>query len=111
MVWGDIAYNTWSALVLIRCIMTSCNHMGFTHTTAQRNHFSARQCSALHDKGVTRLSPHCFYHSLACPISRFVSNRAYLGSFGMVSWSFYEFERTRGTVTSNIERNVSRYHT
>ncbi|GFS51168.1 acyl-coenzyme A synthetase ACSM3, mitochondrial [Trichonephila clavipes] len=30
----------------------------------------------------TRLSPHCYYPSLACPIPRFVSNRSYLGSFG-----------------------------
>ncbi|GFV34750.1 uncharacterized protein TNCV_1450541 [Trichonephila clavipes] len=27
MVWGAIAYNTRSPLVLIRCTMTSCSHM------------------------------------------------------------------------------------
>ncbi|GFV41587.1 transposable element Tcb1 transposase [Trichonephila clavipes] len=92
--------------------MTSCNHMcchscnGF-----QESHFSTRQCSTSHGKGVTRLSPYSDYPSLACPISRFVSNRAYLGSFVTTSWASHEFERTRGKVTANMERNVSRYHT
>ncbi|GFX20395.1 transposable element Tcb1 transposase [Trichonephila clavipes] len=78
---------------------------------APRSHFSAKQCSALHGKGVTRLSPHCYYPSLACLIPRFVYNRAYLESFGTASWTSYEFERTRGTVTTNTEQNVSRHHT
>ncbi|GFS80728.1 transposable element Tcb1 transposase [Trichonephila clavipes] len=88
--------------------MISCYHMC---CMAPRSHFSKRQCSASHGKGVTRLSLHCYYPSLSCPIPRFVTNRAYLGSFGMVSWASYEFERTRGKVTANMERNVSRYHT
>ncbi|GFV01380.1 transposable element Tcb1 transposase [Trichonephila clavipes] len=62
-------------------------------------------------KGVTRLSQHCYYPSLVCLIPTFVSNRAYLGSFGMASWASYEFERIRGKVTANMERNVSRHHT
>ncbi|GFW67641.1 transposable element Tcb2 transposase [Trichonephila clavipes] len=74
-----------------------------THATAPRSHFSTRQCSASHGKGVTRLSLHCYYPSLACPFPRFVSNQAYLGSFGMASWAFHEFERTRGIVTANME--------
>ncbi|GFS54896.1 uncharacterized protein TNCV_3576171 [Trichonephila clavipes] len=41
----------------------------------------------------------------------FVSNRAYLGSFGTMSWVSHEIERTRGKVTANMERNVSRHHT
>ncbi|GFT08359.1 transposable element Tcb1 transposase [Trichonephila clavipes] len=79
--------------------------------TASRSHFLTRKCSALHGKGVTRLSPHCYYPSLAYPIQRFVSKRAYLGSFGTASWASHEFERTRGKVTANMERNVSRHHT
>ncbi|GFY09660.1 uncharacterized protein TNCV_381551 [Trichonephila clavipes] len=43
--------------------------------------------------------------------SRYLSNRAYLGSFGTVIWAFHEFEQTRGKVTANMERNVSRHHT
>ncbi|GFX40272.1 transposable element Tcb2 transposase [Trichonephila clavipes] len=58
-----------------------------------------------------RLSPHCYNASLACPFPRFVSHRAYLGSFGMASWASHEFERTRGKVTANMERNVSRHPT
>ncbi|GFT67643.1 uncharacterized protein TNCV_2361961 [Trichonephila clavipes] len=53
-----------------------------TDVMAPRSHFSRRKCSASHDKGVTRLSPHCYNPYLACPILRFVSNGAYLGSFG-----------------------------
>ncbi|GFU72813.1 transposable element Tcb1 transposase [Trichonephila clavipes] len=77
-----------------------------TPATAPRSHFSTRQCSASHGKGVTRLSLHCYYPFLACPIPRFVSNRAHLGSNGMASWASYEIERTR-----YLERNVSRCHT
>ncbi|GFT13653.1 transposable element Tcb1 transposase [Trichonephila clavipes] len=75
------------------------------------SHFSTRQCSDSHGKGVTRLPPYCYYPSLACLIPRFVSNRAYLGSFETVSWASHEFERTRVKVTANMERNVSRHHT
>ncbi|GFV18829.1 uncharacterized protein TNCV_4757161 [Trichonephila clavipes] len=64
-----------------------------------------------HTAKVTRLSPHCYYPSLACLIPRFVSSRAYLGSLGRGSWAFLEFERTRGKVTGNMERNVSRHRT
>ncbi|GFY35422.1 uncharacterized protein TNCV_195151 [Trichonephila clavipes] len=48
---------------------------------------------------------------LGLPVPSFVSNRAYLGSFGMVSWASPEFERTLGKVTANMERNVSIHHT
>ncbi|GFX13140.1 transposable element Tcb1 transposase [Trichonephila clavipes] len=82
-----------------------------THATAARSHFSIRQCLALHKKGVTRMFPHCYFHSLACPILRYVSNRAYLGSFGTAIWTSHESERTRRKITANMERNVSRHHT
>ncbi|GFV26805.1 transposable element Tcb1 transposase [Trichonephila clavipes] len=78
---------------------------------APRSHFSTRQGSASHGRGVTRLSPHCYYPSLSCEIPRFVSHRAYIGSFGTASCASQEFERARGKVTVNMERNVSRHHT
>ncbi|GFX14586.1 uncharacterized protein TNCV_4015841 [Trichonephila clavipes] len=59
---------------------------------------------------LTRLSPHCYYPSFACSIPRFVFNRAYLISFGTASWASYEFERPRGMVTANMERNVLKHH-
>ncbi|GFT35909.1 transposable element Tcb1 transposase [Trichonephila clavipes] len=62
-------------------------------------------------KGVTRLPLYCYYPSLACLIPRFVSNRAYLGSFEASSCIFHELERTRGKVTANMERNVLRHRT
>ncbi|GFT26775.1 transposable element Tcb1 transposase [Trichonephila clavipes] len=78
-----------------------------THAMAPMSHFSTRQYSASDGNDVTRLSPHCYYLYLACPILRFVAYRAYLGSFGMVSWASQEFERTRDKVAANMERNVS----
>ncbi|GFX27650.1 uncharacterized protein TNCV_107481 [Trichonephila clavipes] len=57
----------------------------------------------------TRLSPHCYYPSLACPIPRFVSNQSYLGSFGTVSWASREFERIRGKlqkIWNEISQNI-----
>ncbi|GFU71360.1 transposable element Tcb1 transposase [Trichonephila clavipes] len=82
-----------------------------THSTAPRSHFSTRQCSASHGTGVTRLSPPCYYPFLACSISTFVSNRAYLGSFLTAIWASHEFQRTRCKVTANMEQNVSKHHT
>ncbi|GFT25763.1 uncharacterized protein TNCV_1517541 [Trichonephila clavipes] len=70
-----------------------------------------QQCSVSHGKSVTRLSPHYYYPSLACPIPIFVSNLAYLGSFGKACLASHEFKRAGGTVTANMERNVSRHDT
>ncbi|GFU36509.1 transposable element Tcb1 transposase [Trichonephila clavipes] len=66
---------------------------------------------ASHGKSVTKMSSHFYYLSLACQAPRFASNRAYSGSFETKSWTSYEFERTRGKVTANMDRNVSRHHT
>ncbi|GFU13608.1 transposable element Tcb1 transposase [Trichonephila clavipes] len=82
-----------------------------TDSAAPRSYFSARQCLALKGKVVTRLSPHCCYPFLVFPIHRFVFNPAYLGLFGMANWVSHEFERTKGKVTANMERNVSRHQT
>ncbi|GFV21033.1 transposable element Tcb1 transposase [Trichonephila clavipes] len=91
--------------------MTSCNHMCFPSCNGSQEPFSTGQCSASHDKGIIDCLCNCYYASLACLIPRFVSNRAYLGSFGTASWASHEFERTRGKVTANMERNVLRHHT
>ncbi|GFX20832.1 uncharacterized protein TNCV_78871 [Trichonephila clavipes] len=107
MVWGVIAYNTRSSLVLIRGPMTVQRHvhnilqpyvLPIMQRLSLRSRFSTGQGSASHGKGITRLSPHCYYHSLTCLIPRCVSNRAYLESFGSVSWVSHELERTRGKV-------------
>ncbi|GFV14379.1 uncharacterized protein TNCV_808111 [Trichonephila clavipes] len=63
---------------------------------APRSHFSTSKCLASHGKGVIRLSPQFYNPSLVCPITRFVSKRAYLGSFRTASWASHELERTRG---------------
>ncbi|GFU28506.1 transposable element Tcb1 transposase [Trichonephila clavipes] len=118
MVWGTIAYNTQSPLVLIRGTMTAHRYVHVIlppHVLALMQRLPGaifpQDCSASHRKGVTRLSPHCYYPSLACLIPRFVSYRAYLGSFETASRVFHEFERTRSKVTVNMKRNVSRHHT
>ncbi|GFS50089.1 transposable element Tcb2 transposase [Trichonephila clavipes] len=68
LVWGPIAYNIRSPLVLIHGTMIaqqyiheSFNHMCYhSCNSSPRSHFSIRQCLASHGKGVTRPSPHCY---------------------------------------------------
>ncbi|GFT85145.1 uncharacterized protein TNCV_496161 [Trichonephila clavipes] len=91
--------------------MTSCNHMCCHSCNGSQEPFLNKTMQASRGKGVTRLYLHCYYPFLACPIPRFVSNRTYLRSFETTSWASHEFERTRGKVTANIKRNVSRHHT
>ncbi|GFU64335.1 uncharacterized protein TNCV_1634691 [Trichonephila clavipes] len=40
-----------------------------------------------------------------------VWDSSYRPKFGTASWESHEFQRTRGKVTGNMERNVSRHHT
>ncbi|GFU73860.1 uncharacterized protein TNCV_554881 [Trichonephila clavipes] len=94
MVWGDIAYNTWSPLVLIRGTMTA---QRYVHDILQPHVLPLMQRlpgatfqqdnAQPHTARVPQdcLSLHCYYPSLTCPIPIFVSNRAYLGPFGTVS--------------------------
>ncbi|GFY23205.1 transposable element Tcb1 transposase [Trichonephila clavipes] len=117
MVWGAIAYNTCSLLVLIRGTMAAQRYVldilqPHVIPLIQRLPGATFQhvFSALHGKGVTRLVLHGYYPFLTCPIPRFASNRAFLGSFGTTSRASHEFHRTRGKVTANMERNVSRHH-
>ncbi|GFU60894.1 transposable element Tcb1 transposase [Trichonephila clavipes] len=115
MVWGVITYNTRSTLGMIRGTMKA---QQYVHDTLQHvlsliqrlpgAIFLTRQCSASHGKGVSRMFSHCYYPSLACPIH--TSYEAYLGSFVKAIWASHKFERTRGQVTANMGRNVSRYH-
>ncbi|GFS60673.1 transposable element Tcb2 transposase [Trichonephila clavipes] len=59
MVWGTIAYNTRSPLVLIRGTLTAQRyihailqpHVFATHATAPKSHFSTRQGPSSHGKG------------------------------------------------------------
>ncbi|GFV97644.1 transposable element Tc1 transposase [Trichonephila clavipes] len=74
-----------------------------THATAPRSHFLKRQGLASHNKGVTRLST-LLLPFLGLPDPQIVTNRKYLGSFRTLSWASYEFERTRGKGTANMER-------
>ncbi|GFW49197.1 uncharacterized protein TNCV_3057071 [Trichonephila clavipes] len=48
----------------------------------------------MYSKDVTRLSPLHYHPFLACSILRFVTNRAYMRSFGTASWTAYEFGAT-----------------
>ncbi|GFV33540.1 uncharacterized protein TNCV_4566551 [Trichonephila clavipes] len=85
MVWGVIAYNKRSPLVLISGTMTA---QWYVHDILQPHVLSLmqrlpgaifQQDNASHGKCITRLSPLCYYPSLVCLIPRFVFNRAYLG--------------------------------
>ncbi|GFX52518.1 transposable element Tcb2 transposase [Trichonephila clavipes] len=100
MVWGVIAYNTWSPLVLIRGTMTA---QRYVHNVLQPHVSPLKQrlAGAIFQQANTR--PHPARVSQDClrtvttlpwpaPIPRFVSNRAYLGSFEMEGWESLEFE-------------------
>ncbi|GFT05116.1 transposable element Tcb1 transposase [Trichonephila clavipes] len=88
MVWGAIAYNTLLPLVLMHGTMTAQWYVQdilhphvfplmqrLPEAIFQQTNARLQQTG----KGVTRLPLHCYYPSFACPITRFVSNRAYLG--------------------------------
>ncbi|GFS86685.1 transposable element Tcb2 transposase [Trichonephila clavipes] len=47
--------------------------------------FQQDNARPLHSKGDIRMYPHWYYPSLACSISMFVSNRGYIGLFGMAN--------------------------
>ncbi|GFX57701.1 transposable element Tcb1 transposase [Trichonephila clavipes] len=106
LVWGAIAYNTSSPT-----IHGTMTHEQYVYDILQHGlPLMQRLPGAIFQQDnarsrTARMSQDCLR------TVRFVFNRAYLGSFGMVSWPSHEFERTRGKITANEERNVSRHHT
>ncbi|GFV59596.1 hypothetical protein TNCV_4259891 [Trichonephila clavipes] len=95
MVWGSIAYNTRSLLILIHGTMTA---QLYVHDILQPHMIPLMQrfLGAIFQQvfltqAVTRLT----VFSRLLPflgLTRFVSNRAYLESFGTESWASLEFE-------------------
>ncbi|GFT28305.1 uncharacterized protein TNCV_646251 [Trichonephila clavipes] len=73
----------------------------------------------LHDNArshTARVSQDCFrnvttflWHARSPDLSPI--KHIYLEYFGTMSWASHELERTRGKVTANMNRNVSRHHT
>ncbi|GFY34556.1 uncharacterized protein TNCV_3095381 [Trichonephila clavipes] len=65
--------------------------------------------------GLTRQGCHKTVSSLLVPFLGLpdpqICLQSYLGSFETSRWASHEFERSRGKVTANMERNVSRHHT
>ncbi|GFS84990.1 transposable element Tcb1 transposase [Trichonephila clavipes] len=119
MVWGAIAYNTRSPLVFIHGTMTV---QRYVHNILQPHVLPLMQWfpEAIFQQvnvrpHTARMSQDCLHTITTLPWPArspgFVPNRAYLGSNEMASWVSPEFERTRGKVTANMERNVSRHHT
>ncbi|GFW76407.1 transposable element Tcb2 transposase [Trichonephila clavipes] len=103
MVWDAIAYNTRSPLVLIHRTMTA---QRYVQDILQAHDLSLMQrlpgAIFLQDNArppTARVSQDCLQTVTTLPwlfpIPIFVSNRAYLGSFGTERWASYEFERTR----------------
>ncbi|GFT41183.1 transposable element Tcb2 transposase [Trichonephila clavipes] len=87
MVWCAIVYNTQSPLVLIRGTMTAQRYVhymlqphvlplmqrlpGAIFQQDNARHHTARVSQECR-KSVTRVSPHCYYPSMACLIPRFL---------------------------------------
>ncbi|GFY33644.1 uncharacterized protein TNCV_4593561 [Trichonephila clavipes] len=80
--------------------MTFCNHMCCHSCNGSQEPFFIETMLSLTRQGCHKTVS---ARLLPFPIPRFVSNRAYLGSFGTASWASYEFEQTRGKVTANME--------
>ncbi|GFX56380.1 transposable element Tcb1 transposase [Trichonephila clavipes] len=118
IVLGVIAYHTRSPLVLIHGTMTAqcitmafCNRMCCPSCNGSQEPFFNKTMIDFSRQRCHRAVSALYCSTFAFPIPIFVSNRAYLRSFGRASWAFHEFERGRGNVTANIERNVSRHDT
>ncbi|GFX68761.1 uncharacterized protein TNCV_4070051 [Trichonephila clavipes] len=87
--------------------MTSCNHMCCHSCNGSQEPFFNNTMLGLKQQGYHKSVSPLLLSFLGLPIPRFVSNRAYLESFGMASWASHAFERTRGKVTVNMERDIS----
>ncbi|GFT76825.1 uncharacterized protein TNCV_1419531 [Trichonephila clavipes] len=91
--------------------MTSCNHMCCHSCNGFQEPFFNNTMLSLTRQGCHKTVSTLLLPFLGLPDTRFVSNQAYLVSVGIASWESHESERTRGKVTANLERNVSRHHT
>ncbi|PRD30834.1 UNVERIFIED_CONTAM: hypothetical protein NCL1_25221 [Trichonephila clavipes] len=94
--------------------MTSCNHMCCHSCNGSQEPFFNKTMLGLTRERCQKTVSALLLPFLGLPdpqicLPRFA--RAYLGLFGTASWASLEFERTRGKVTANMERNVSRHHT
>ncbi|GFV34649.1 transposable element Tcb2 transposase [Trichonephila clavipes] len=110
MVWGAIAYNTWS----LRGNMTT---QWYVHDILQPHVLPLMQ--RLTQKpffnktmlGLTRQGCHKTVSTLLLLFLGLRDSQIRLQSFEMASCASHGFERTRGKLTANMERNISRHHT
>ncbi|GFV85253.1 uncharacterized protein TNCV_928841 [Trichonephila clavipes] len=86
-----------------------CSHMGCPSCNDFQEPFFNKTMLGLTQKGCYKAVSALLLPFLSLPDPQFVTNRAYLRSFGSAIWASHEFERTRGKVTTNMKRNVSRH--
>ncbi|GFX75792.1 uncharacterized protein TNCV_2237641 [Trichonephila clavipes] len=91
--------------------MIPCNHMCCHSCNDSQEPFFTKTVLGLSWQGCHKTVSALLLPFVDLSDPRFVSNPAYMGSFGTASWASHEFERTRGKVTANMERNVSTHHT
>ncbi|GFV39132.1 transposable element Tcb2 transposase [Trichonephila clavipes] len=116
MVWGAIAYNTRSSLVLICGTMTA---QWYVHDILQPHVLPLMQrlpgaiFQQYNDRPHTaRVSQDCLRTVTTLPWpARSPGLSQIEHQIGTASWASHEFERTRGKETANMLRNVSRRHT
>ncbi|GFT62575.1 transposable element Tcb1 transposase [Trichonephila clavipes] len=116
--WGAIAYNTRLPLILIRGTMTA---QRYVHDILQPHVLPLMQRlpGAIFQQDnarphTARVSQDCLCTDTKLPWptrSPDLSPIEHIGSFLMASWASHAFERTRGNITANMERNVSRNRT
>ncbi|GFW09238.1 uncharacterized protein TNCV_2101921 [Trichonephila clavipes] len=82
--------------------MTSYNHMCCHSCNGSQESFFNKTMLDFTRQGDHNTVSKLLLPFLGLPDPRFVSSRAYLGSFRLGSWASHEFEQARGKVTANM---------
>ncbi|GFS79569.1 uncharacterized protein TNCV_2370651 [Trichonephila clavipes] len=116
MVWGVIAYNTRSPLVLIRGPLTA---QWYVHDILQPHVLSLMQRFPFFNNTMLSLTRQGCHKTVSALLLSFLGlpglHICLQSSISGIIWDgelgIPRVERIRGKVTANMERNVSRHHT
>ncbi|GFS83693.1 uncharacterized protein TNCV_610411 [Trichonephila clavipes] len=89
--------------------MTSCYHMCNHSCNGSQEPFFNKTMLGLTRQECHKTVSALLLPFLGLPDPQICSNRAYMGLFLTARWTSH-VERTRGKVTANMERNISRHH-
>ncbi|GFT20132.1 uncharacterized protein TNCV_1945671 [Trichonephila clavipes] len=86
--------------------MTACNHMCCSSCSGTQEPIFNKTMLGFIRQGCHKTASALLLPFLGLPDPQIFSNRANLGSFMSANWASHEFERTRGKVTANMERDI-----